>query len=77
MTDKLALDLAIGQYSGDEIERFLGAGEDSYIDFNIGVSTELEGGYSASFAYIFTDIDVGGVDDDPKFVVSIGKDFDL
>ena len=81
LTQTLGLHVAIGQYSGDEIEAGL-VTEDSYLDFHVGVSAELEGGYSASFAYIFTDIDdaspyLGNVDDDPKFVVSIGKDFDL
>lgn len=79
VSETLSFDAGFGLYSGDEIERFLasiGSTDDSYTDITIGLSTELEGGYAASFQYIMTDID-GGSDDDPKFVVGLSKGFDL
>lgn len=76
ITDTLAFTATIGHYSGDEIERFL-VEEDSYVDYSIGLSKSLEGGMSFGFQIIDTDIDVGGIDDDPEFVVNFGKEFDL
>ena len=76
VSEKLVLDVSIGQYSGDEIERnanALFAGEDTYLDYMIGLSSDLGDGLSASFQYIGTDIE----DDDPKFVVGLAKSFDL
>ena len=74
LTNALTLDVSLGQYSGDEIERSgVNGTDDSYIDYVVGVSSEFEKGYSASFQYIGTDID----DDDPKFVIALGKSFDL
>ncbi len=74
LTDSLSLDISIGQYSGDEIERSgVNGTDDSYFDYAIGVSSELQGGYGVAFQYVGTDID----DDDPKLVVSFSKSFDL
>lgn len=73
VSDTLSVDLAVGNYSGDEIERFLANGDNSYTDFSLGVAKSLEGGYDFSVSYVFTDID----DDDPKLVVGVGKSFDL
>lgn len=73
----------VGYYSGDEIERFLNVlagapqSEDEYFDYGVGLAKSIDGGYTASFQYIATDIDVTGVDDDPKFVVGLKKSFDL
>ena len=79
VSETLSFDAGLGVYSGDEIERFLtsiGSTDDSYTDITIGLSAALDGGYSATFQYIMTDIDAGS-DDDPKFVVGLAKGFDL
>lgn len=82
LTDKLSLDAGAGLYSGKEIERFLagiGSGDDTYVDYLIGLSATLDGGFSMSLQYIATDIETSNPDfqDDPKFVVGLSKSFDL
>ncbi len=76
ITDSLAFTASFGHYSGDEIERFL-VTEDSYIDYSIGLSKSLDGGFGFTFQLIDTDIEVGGVDDDLQAVVGFSKAFDL
>lgn len=79
IADKLSFDASVGLYDGDEIERFLtsiGSTDDTYMDYMIGLSATLDAGFSATFQYVMTDIDVG-VDDDQKFVIGLSKSFDL
>lgn len=80
INDTLGFTAGLGLYSGDEIERYLagiGSSDDTYMDYSIGLTKTLDGGLTASFQYIATDIDVGGVGDDPKFVIGLKKGFDL
>lgn len=83
LTKSLNFTANLGYYSGDEIERFLDAlagspqGEDEYFDYGVGLAKSIDGGYTATFQYIATDIDATGADDDPKFVVGLKKSFDL
>ncbi|HEX4872734.1 MAG TPA: TorF family putative porin [Nevskiaceae bacterium] len=70
----------LGFYSGDEIERFLvgiGSTDDSYIDYHIGLAKSLDGGMTATFQIIDTDIEASGTDDEMKVVVGLKKAFDL
>jgi len=76
INEKLAFTASVGQYSGDEIERYFAVNEideDSYIDYSIGLSVSVSDSLSASFQYVDTDID----DDDPKFIVGMAYGFDL
>ncbi len=78
VSETLSLDVSVGQFSGDEIERSgLNGGDDSYIDYMIGLSAELDAGFTATFQYIGTDIENGAFEDDQKFVVGLSKGFDL
>lgn len=77
ITEKLAFTASVGQYSGDEIERYFGGEEDSYIDYSIGLSVAVNDSMSASFQYVDTDIDVAGFEDDPKFILGMSYGFDL
>ncbi|MEQ1440150.1 TorF family putative porin [Fontimonas sp. SYSU GA230001] len=79
ITDKLSFDASVGYYHGKEIERFLagiGSSDDTYMDYMLGLSATLDGGFTMSLQYIATDIDAG-TNDDPKFVVGLKKSFDL
>jgi len=67
VSEKLSLDLHVGQQTFEE------DGIDDVVDYSIGLSTEMESGFSASFAFVATDIS----DDDPKFVISGGYSFGL
>ncbi len=83
----LDLTFQIGHSTGDGIENVLaiiGADDDSYTDYSITLSKDLGNGMGASFAVVDTDIEatVGAappisVEDDPKFVVSLSKEFTL
>jgi uncharacterized protein (TIGR02001 family) len=85
IADKLSLDASVGLYDGKEIERFLtaiGSTDDTYVDYMLGLSATLDGGFSMSLQYIGTDIETsdpvaGDFQDDPKFVVGLSKSFDL
>ena len=46
---------------------------DDYIDYSVGLAKTIDGGFTASFAVIGTDLK----DDDPKFVIGLKKSFDL
>lgn len=72
LSDKLSLDVLLRHNGGKGNEAFTPDG-DSYLDYSIGLSTETEAGFSASFAFVGTDIE----DDDPKFVISGGYSFGL
>ncbi len=73
LSDGLSLDLGVGNYSGDEVERALANGDDNYTDLSVALAKTLDGGYSFSLGYVVTDID----DDDPKLVLGLTKSFDL
>lgn len=80
ITDSLAFTASVGLYSGDEIERFLtgiGSTDDDYVDYSIGLSKSLDGGYGFSLQLVDTDIEAGGVDDEPQVLVGFSKEFDL
>lgn len=79
LSETLNLTGNIGFYSGDAIESFLasiGSSDDTYMDYSIGLAKTIDGGLTATFQYIMTDIDAGS-DDEPKFVVGLKKSFDL
>lgn len=76
LTDKLSFTAVLSNFHGKEVERYLESlGEDdkNYYDYSIGLAATIDGGYTAAFQYIDTDIS----NDDPKFVVSLKKTFDL
>jgi uncharacterized protein (TIGR02001 family) len=77
LSKSLALNLSVGYYFGDVIEDFLGPNEKSYTDYSIGLSKSFDSGFTASFTYVDTNIDVVGFEDDPKFVLGLKKSFDL
>jgi uncharacterized protein (TIGR02001 family) len=77
ITDSLNFTSNIGWYSGDEIERFTGGEEDSYIDYSIGLAKTIDGGFTMTLQFIDTDLDIAGVDDEPKVVVGLKKTFEL
>ncbi|HKY21548.1 MAG TPA: TorF family putative porin [Vicinamibacterales bacterium] len=76
ITDSLNFTSNVGWYSGDEIERFTGD-EDSYIDYSIGLAKTIDGGFTMTLQFIDTDLEVAGVDDEPKVVVGLKKTFEL
>ncbi|MES0873189.1 TorF family putative porin [Sinimarinibacterium thermocellulolyticum] len=67
MSDKLSLDLHVGQQTFEE------DGIEDIVDYSIGVSADAGNGFSMGLAFVATDID----DDDPKLVVSGSYSFDL
>jgi uncharacterized protein (TIGR02001 family) len=76
----LTLKGAIGQQSGDGAEAFF-LGEEP-VDYSITLTKALESGFAASFAIVGTDLDLnlgGGqtFNDDPKFVVTLSKGFEI
>lgn len=73
MSEKLSLDLHVGQQMFDDDVTILGTTDDAFTDYSIGVSADAGNGFSMGLAFVATDID----DDDPKFVVSGGYSFDL
>ena len=76
----LDLNFQIGHSTGDGVERFLrggGSADDDYTDWSIALTKALDNGFSASFAYVQTDIEAGASDDDPKFVVTLAKGFEI
>jgi uncharacterized protein (TIGR02001 family) len=71
----LDLAFAVGNQSGDGADDVFG---DSVTDYSIKLTKALENGFAASFALMGSDLDVPGVfDDDPKFVVTLSKGFDI
>jgi uncharacterized protein (TIGR02001 family) len=76
ITETLNFTSNVGWYSGDEIERFTGD-EDSYLDYSIGLAKTIDGGFTMTLQFIDTDLDVAGVDDEPKVVVGLKKTFEL
>lgn len=79
----LTLKGAIGNQSGDGADAAYG---DSVTDYALTLTKALENGFAASFGVVGTDLDnnVGGfllgggaVDDDPKFVVTLSKGFEI
>lgn len=73
LTEMLSLDAAVGYNGGDGNAGFLPAGDEEYIEYNLGVSAGLDNGFGMSFGLVATDID----DDDPKFIVDASYSFDL
>lgn len=85
LNDILSLDAAIGYNAGDGNE-FWANGEDSYMEYSLGVSAALDNGFGMSFGLVMTDIDgspgngynaADTADDDPKLVVDASYSFDL
>lgn len=72
ISEKLAFDAFVGHNGGKGNEAFTPDG-DTYIDYSIGLSADVGNGFSASFAFVGTDIK----DDDPKFIVGGSYGFDL
>lgn len=80
--EDLTLKGAIGNQSGDGAENFYG---DAVTDYSITLTKVLENGFSASFGILGTDLDAdgpvgtvaGALDDDPKFVVTLYKGFEI
>ena len=86
ITDSLNFTASLGLYDGDEVERFLtaiGADDDTYLDYSIGIAKSIEGGMTFTLQLADTDIEVAdgeesaGFDDDPKVIVGFKKVFDL
>jgi len=77
LTDILAFDAAVGLNGGEGNEAFAGPDEDSYIEYNLGVSAGLENGFGFGFGFVATDIEGQGFQDDPKLVVDASYSFDL
>ena len=67
MSDKLSLDLHVGQQTFEE------DGIEDVVDYSIGVSADAGNGFAMGLAFVATDID----DDDPKLVISGSYGFDL
>jgi len=75
----------VGYYSGDAVKVYLASlnssnpryNEDSYFDYGVGITKTLEGGFTASFSYIGTNIEFGPEDDSGKYVIGLKKTFDL
>lgn len=71
----------LGYYSGDAVKGYLAglntSGDDSYYDYGVGITKTLEGGFTASFSYIGTNIELGTEDDSGKYVIGLKKTFDL
>lgn len=72
VSEKLSFDASI-QHNGGKGNEALTPDGDTYFDYSIGLSTEAESGFSASLAFVGTDIE----DDDPKLVISGGYSFGL
>lgn len=77
LSKTLNLTANLGYYFGDVIEDVLGAGEDSYMDYSLGLAKSLDGGLTASFSYVGTTIDTPAFKDEPKAVIGLKKAFDL
>ena len=76
----LNFNAGLGYYSGDAVEGYLaslGSTEDAYIDYTVGLSKSLDAGFTASFAYVGTDIEAANDEDSGKFIVGLKKTFDL
>lgn len=73
VSDKLSFDAFIGYNAGKGNEDIREEGAKNYIDYSIGLSTELENGFSASFGFVGANVK----DQDPTFVVSGGYSFGL
>lgn len=67
----------IGYYHGDAVEDYFGEENEDYIDYSVGLAKTLDAGFTATFQMIDTNLEGGGVDDEPKFVVGLKKTFDL
>lgn len=74
LSETVNLTANVGLNDGDGVEAIFG---DTYTDYSLGLAKSVEGGYTATFQFIATDLDGGGVDDDPKFVIGLKKVFDL
>lgn len=72
VSETLSFDAFIGHNGGDGNKAFTPDG-DTYIDYSVGVSAELENGFAFGLALVGTDIS----DDDPKVVLSGGYSFGL
>lgn len=70
----LTLKGAVGRQFGDGAVNFYG---DDVTDYALTLSKVLEGGFSASFALLGTNLDNAVFDDDPKFVVTLTKGFEI
>lgn len=67
VSEKLSLDLHVGQQTFDE------EGIEDIVDYSVGLSADAGNGFTMGLAFVATDLD----DDDPKAVVSGGYSFDL
>lgn len=74
LSETVNLTANVGFNDGDGVELLFG---DSYVDYSLGLAKTLEGGMTASFQVIDTDLDAAGVDDELKFVIGLKKSFDL
>ena len=78
LREGLELVLQIGRSWGDGIEAVFG---DEYLDYSLTLVKTLDDGFSLSVAVIDTDLErratatMPGIEDDPKFVVGLAKDF--
>lgn len=78
MTEKLSFVGTLSYFTGKEIEKFMdniGESGNGYMDYAVGVTAAIDGGYTAGFSYIGTDISAPGPN--PKLVVSLTKAFEL
>lgn len=74
MSDTVDMTFQVGFSQGDGVELVIG---DEYTDWSVTLSKDLGDGAGVSFGYVQTDLEVGGVDDEAKFVVSASKEFTL
>jgi uncharacterized protein (TIGR02001 family) len=79
--ESLGLKFAVGSQSGDGADALF---DSSVVDYSITLTKSLENGFAASFALVGTDLDgnppifLGAdFDDDPKFVVTLSKGFEI
>ncbi|MEW6167384.1 MAG: TorF family putative porin [Pseudomonadota bacterium] len=77
MSEKLSLDLHVGQQTFDDDDaNDDGVADDELediVDYSVGLSADAGNGFTMGLAFVATDLD----DDDPKAVVSGGYSFDL
>ncbi|HXG27414.1 MAG TPA: TorF family putative porin [Nevskiales bacterium] len=89
LKDTLGLKFAVGYSDGDGVENFFDLLDDGalnasaetqdYLDYSITLTKTLDNGFAASFGLVGTDIDDSSLDfnDDPKFVVTLSKGFEI
>lgn len=70
LSDSVSLVAAVGSSSGDGVKAIFG---ESYIDYSVGLTKSIDGGFTFSLAAIGTDID----GDRTEVVLGLKKSFDL